>query len=103
LRFGQLAQWETGAAELLLGEGIKEIPSGLLTLTENLETIVFPGSIEYISNDAIHKYGPFSCEITYLGTLEEWCEIPKGENWCVNIVIRCTDGAILNHGNVITE
>jgi hypothetical protein len=88
---------------IIVGEGIKEIPSGLLTLTENLETIVFPGSIEYISNDAIHKYGPFSCEITYLGTLEEWCEIPKGENWCVNIVIRCTDGAILNHGNVITE
>lgn len=86
---------------IVIGEGIEEIPDSFIFSGVNLKKAVFPKSIKSIGTNIFMNGGP--SELTYLGTVEEWCDILKAEDWSRYIIIHCTDGSIDSNGYMVED
>ena len=88
-----------GITKIEIPSGVEIIKQNSFSLSFNLEKITLPNSIKYIGRFVISGNSMFKC-IEYDGTVEEWNQIEKDENWydsggsLYDSSIICTNGEI---------
>ena len=81
----------SGIETVVLPDGLEVLGNSSFNECENLTSVTIPKSIRNMfGNSFYHCFNLH--EITYLGTIEEWNNIPEGRPVLPNIVIHCIDG-----------
>jgi hypothetical protein len=84
--------------EIVVGEGVTELPNYLFYNCRNVTKISLPSTLTKIGD-----YTFYGCEelatITYAGTVAQWKALEKGEKWDSNLpayTVVCSDGNLLS-------
>ena len=75
----------------VLPDGLEVLSGSTFNKCENLISVTIPRSVKNIFGNPFLHCDNFR-EITYLGTIEEWNNIPEGRPVLPNVVIHCIDG-----------
>lgn len=85
-----------GITELILPDSVTVIKEDAFAFCSSMESIYIPIGVTKIDN-WILGYCYRLEEITYAGTVDQWFDLPKGENWdkdTPDYIIKCYDGII---------
>ncbi len=86
----------TSLKSLIIPDGVELIDHYAFQSCYVIESIVIPASVNSIGDGAF-GYCYALTDITYMGTVEQWNAIPKGEEWDISsdsYTVICTDGEI---------
>ena len=78
------------------GKAVISIGFSAFKESTQLTSIVIPTSVTTIGANAFYECKELK-KIEYLGTMEQWNSIRKGNDWCYNVgceVVICTDGEV---------
>lgn len=91
-----------GIKQIVVCEGIKKVGRFAFSYALFLHTVFLPKSLKMIEATAF-QYCESLNSILYFGTIAEWNEIEKGDDWdkyTGNYIVHCTDGKIYKNNQL---